>query len=73
MTSRFPDLASGLLFAGYMVAEKITPERGIDMDDMQKYLEEQLKDPEFKKEYDALEPEFAAARAILEASRSEKS
>lgn len=39
------------------------------MDDMQKYLEEQLKDPEFKKEYDALEPEFAVVRAILEARR----
>lgn len=39
------------------------------MDDMQKYLEEQLKDPEFKKEYDALEPEFAVIRAILEARR----
>lgn len=39
------------------------------MDDMHKYLEEQLKDPEFKKEYDALEPEFAVVRAILEARR----
>lgn len=28
------------------------------MSDFQKYLEEQLKDPAFKKEYDALEPEF---------------
>lgn len=41
------------------------------MDDMQKYLEEQLKNPEFKKEYDALEPEFAVIRAILDA-RQEK-
>lgn len=39
------------------------------MDDMQKYLEEQLKNPEFKKEYDALEPEFAVIRAILDARR----
>lgn len=39
------------------------------MDDMQKYLEEQLKDPKFKKEYDALEPEFAVIHAILEARR----
>ncbi len=44
-------------------------ERRIDMDDMQKYLDEQLKNPEFKKEYDALEPEFALIRAILDARR----
>lgn len=44
-------------------------ERRIDMDDMQKYLDEQLKDPEFKQEYDALEPEFAVVRAILDARR----
>ncbi len=44
-------------------------ERRIDMDDMQKYLDEQLKNPEFKKEYDALEPEFALSRAILDARR----
>ena len=34
-----------------------------------KYLDEQLKDPEFKEEYDALEPEFAVIRAILDARR----
>lgn len=39
------------------------------MDDMQKYLEEQLKNPEFKREYDALEPEFAVIRAIIEARK----
>ena len=39
------------------------------MDDMQKYLDEQLKNPEFKKEYDTLEPEFALVRAILDARR----
>ncbi len=44
-------------------------ERRIDMDDMQKYLDEQLKNPEFRKEYDALEPEFALIRAILDARR----
>ncbi len=44
-------------------------DRRIDMDDMQKYLDEQLKNPEFKKEYDALEPEFALIRAILDARR----
>lgn len=30
-------------------------------------LEEQLKDPEFKKEYDALEPEFTIIKALLNA------
>ena len=29
-------------------------------------LNEQLKNPEFKKEYDALEPEFQIIRAMLE-------
>ena len=31
------------------------------------YLNEQLKDPEFKAEYDALEPEFSLMRTIMEA------
>ena len=39
------------------------------MKNFDKYLEEQLKNPEFKKEYDALEPEFAVIRAILEARK----
>ena len=39
------------------------------MDDLDKYLEEQLKDPEFKKEYDALEPQFAVIKALLDARR----
>ena len=30
------------------------------------YLAEQMKDPEFKAEWDALEPEFQIIRAILE-------
>mgnify|MGYP000693631929 FL=1 len=34
-------------------------------------LNEQLKDPEFKEEWDALEPEFQVIRAILNA-RHEK-
>lgn len=36
-------------------------------DDFERYLEKQLTDPEFKKEYDALEPEFAIIRAIVDA------
>lgn len=31
------------------------------------FLNEQLKDPEFKKEYDALEPEFNIIDAMIEA------
>lgn len=31
------------------------------------YLNEQLQDPELKKEYDALEPEFAIVQAIIDA------
>ena len=34
------------------------------------FLKEQLKDPEFRAEYDALEPEFAIIQAILEARKS---
>lgn len=37
------------------------------MTNFKDYLAEQLQDPEFKKEYDALEPEFAVMRAIMDA------
>ena len=33
------------------------------------YLNEKLKDPEFKKEYDALEPEFAIIQAMIDARK----
>ena len=33
-------------------------------------LEEQLKDPEFKAEYDALEPEFTIIQAIIDARKN---
>ncbi|MCM1578942.1 MAG: helix-turn-helix domain-containing protein [Ruminococcus sp.] len=33
------------------------------------YLAQQLEDPEFKAEYDALEPEFAIIQAIIDARR----
>ncbi len=33
------------------------------------FLNEQLKDENFKKEYDALEPEFAIIRAMIDARR----
>ena len=34
-----------------------------------KYLEERLNDPEVKKEYDALEPEYAIIQALIDARR----
>ena len=33
------------------------------------YLNEQMKNPEFKEEYDALEPEFAIIQAIIDARK----
>lgn len=33
------------------------------------YLKEQMKNPEFKAEYDALEPEFAIIQAIIDARK----
>ena len=35
--------------------------------DFREYLEEQLKDPEFKKEWDRLEPAYQAQRALIRA------
>ena len=35
--------------------------------EFREFLEEQLKDPEFKKEYDALQPEYEIIEAILKA------
>ena len=34
------------------------------------YLNEQLRDPAFRAEYDALEPEFAIRQAIIDARRA---
>jgi len=34
------------------------------------YLDKQMKDPEFKAEYDALEPEFAIIQAIIDARKN---
>ena len=43
----------------------------LKMTDYREFLNEQLKDPEFKAEYDALEPEFALMKAIMD-TRVEK-
>ena len=40
------------------------------MSQWDKFLKEQLKDPEFKAEYDALEPEFAIIQAIIDARKN---
>ena len=37
------------------------------MSDFRDYLNEQLKDPEFRAEWDALEPEFQIVRALIDA------
>ena len=34
------------------------------------YLKEQLKDPEFRKEYEALKPEMDRIRAMIDAGKS---
>ena len=36
------------------------------------YLNEQLRDPAFKAEYDALEPEFAIRQAIIDAREADE-
>ena len=49
----------------------IFPERLVNMGtDFRDYLNEQLRDPAFKAEYDALEPEFAIRQAIIDARRA---
>lgn len=39
------------------------------MTNFDEYLAEQMKDPEFKAEYDALEPELAIVQAIINARK----
>lgn len=40
------------------------------MSDFRDYLNEQMKDPEFKREWDQSEPEFNAIQAIIDARKS---
>ncbi|MBR3504074.1 MAG: helix-turn-helix domain-containing protein [Clostridia bacterium] len=40
------------------------------MTNFKDYLREQMKDPEFKKEYDALEVEYAIKQAMLDARKA---
>ena len=39
------------------------------MTTLDEFLEEQLRDPEFKEEYDALEPEFVVMQALIDARK----
>lgn len=41
------------------------------MDGLDRLLEENMKDPEFRREYEALEPERARTRALVEAMRAQ--
>jgi len=40
------------------------------MSDFREFLDKQLQDPEFKKEWDALEPEFAIIQAMIDARKT---
>jgi predicted transcriptional regulator len=40
------------------------------MSEWKEFLNEQLKDPEIKAEWDAMEPEFAIVQAIIEARKT---
>ena len=40
------------------------------MSDFKDYLNEQMKDPEFKKEYDALDVEYAIKQAMIDARKA---
>ena len=39
------------------------------MTDFEEYVAEKLKDPEFKAEFDALEPEYAIIQAMIDARK----
>ena len=40
-------------------------------DDFQEYLDKQLKNKEFRREYEALEPEYIIMKSMIEARRAE--
>lgn len=40
------------------------------MSDFKAFLAEQLRDPEFRREYDALEPEFALVQVLIDARKN---
>ena len=40
------------------------------MSEFREFLDEQLQDPEFRKEWDALEPEFAIVQTLIDARKN---
>jgi len=44
-------------------------ERSIEMTNFKEYLKEQMSDPAFKQEWDALEPEFSIVQALIDARK----
>lgn len=51
------------------IAQIILSERRAPNDKLQRFLNEQMKDPEFKAEWDALDPEFSVIEAMLKARK----
>ncbi|MBQ4144443.1 MAG: helix-turn-helix transcriptional regulator [Thermoguttaceae bacterium] len=41
------------------------------MDDFERYLSERMRDPEFREEYEALEPKYALIRQLIEIRREQ--
>lgn len=59
-------------FGQRSIDQIFTTEREITMkDDFDKYLEEQLKNKEFRKEWEALQPEYTIMKAMIEARTSQ--
>lgn len=52
------------------IEKTILDERSILMTAFDEFLAEQMKDEEFKKEYEALEPEFSIKQAMIDARNS---
>lgn len=49
----------------------ISAERGITMTNFNDFLAEQMKNEDFRREYEALEPEFTIMQAMIDARNSE--
>ena len=59
-------------FGQRSIDQIFTTEREITMkDDFDKYLEEQLKNKEFRKEWEALQPEYTIMKAMIDARTSQ--
>lgn len=49
---------------------KITMKGAISMDDFERDLQQQLKNPSFKAEYDSLKPEYEIIQSIIDARKA---